>query len=583
MLVLCADDPAEPWLHGIVDGITAFISSSHSTRPEFYFEFLDRLRLDGAHQQQLMRDAIVTKYADTPFELIVVVQREAFAFTTTIRDRSWRDVPILFASYDGSMSAAALRHGDMALTFESNFEAILASAKALFPGTRNVALVWESSDLNRNRIRSAGLTPIEVREASLERFQQVLGGLPPHTIAILGGAGRQDVAGERPVNPAWPLCAVASAAANSPTFMQGAHFIGCGIVGGPLRDFELVGRALGERIISRLAGGEVKSETVPVAAITRTEFDGRQLERWHVSERALPPGSLVRFREASLWRDHREQVVGASIAIGAQTVLIVVLMLERGRRRLAEAKGQENLMIAARAERQVLVGTLAGAIAHELNQPLAAILYNAKAAEGLLRRGDGGTEELLEILRDIRTADQHASEMLGRHQDMLRSRPPAMQSVDLRAIVLDSIAILRHESRSRDTAIDPPIDDDPAAIAGDPVLLQEIVLNLLRNAMDAVDHMPVEQRRIAVTIARSDTDASVSVRDSGPGVPPAVMATLFQPFTTTKPNGMGIGLALSQRIAAAHGGTVDATNNPDSGATFRLTVPLAGASTPVSV
>jgi C4-dicarboxylate-specific signal transduction histidine kinase len=272
-----------------------------------------------------------------------------------------------------------------------------------------------------------------------------------------------------------------------------------------------------------------------------------------------------------------------SIAIGAQTVLIVVLMLERGRRRLAEAKGQENLMIAARAERQVLVGTLAGAIAHELNQPLAAILYNAKAAEGLLRRGDGGTEELLEILRDIRTADQHASEMLGRHQDMLRSRPPAMQSVDLRAIVLDSIAILRHESRSRDTAIDPPIDDDPAAIAGDPVLLQEIVLNLLRNAMDAVDHMPVEQRRIAVTIARSDTDASVSVRDSGPGVPPAVMATLFQPFTTTKPNGMGIGLALSQRIAAAHGGTVDAANNPDSGATFRLTVPLAGASTPVSV
>jgi two-component system sensor kinase FixL len=95
--------------------------------------------------------------------------------------------------------------------------------------------------------------------------------------------------------------------------------------------------------------------------------------------------------------------------------------------------------------------------------------------------------------------------------------------------------------------------------------------------------MPIERRRIAVTIARSDTAASVAVRDSGPGVPPAVMATLFQPFTTTKPNGMGIGLALSQRIAAAHDGTVEATNNPDSGATFRLTVPLAGASTPVSV
>ncbi len=330
-----------------------------------------------------MRDAIVTKYADTPFELMVVVQREAFAFTTTIRDDTWPDVPILFASYDGSTSTAALRRGDMELTFESNFEAILGSAKALFPETRNVALVWESSDLNRNRIRRAGLTPIEVREASLERFQQVLGSLPPHTIAILGGAGRQDVAGERPVNPAWPLCEVASAAANSPTFMQGAHFLGCGIVGGPLRDFELVGRALGERIVSRLAGGNAKSETVPLAAITRTEFDGRQLERWRVSERALPPGSVVRFREPSLWRDHREQVVGASVAIGAQTVLIVVLMLERRRRRVAEAEGRENLMIAARAERQVLAGTLGGAIAHELSQPLASILSTPKPPRAL--------------------------------------------------------------------------------------------------------------------------------------------------------------------------------------------------------
>src|SRR5580765_4282792 len=153
VLVLCADDPAEPWLHGIVDGITTYISSSHSTRPEFYFEFLDRLRLDSARQQKLMRDAIVTKYEDTPFELVVVVQREAFTFSTSIRDDTWPDVPILFASYDGNKSTAALRPGDMELTFESNFEAILDSAKALFPATQNVALVWESTDLNRDRIR----------------------------------------------------------------------------------------------------------------------------------------------------------------------------------------------------------------------------------------------------------------------------------------------------------------------------------------------------------------------------------------------------------------------------------------------
>ncbi len=152
VLLLCADDPAEPWIHGIIDGINGVISSDQSARPEFYFEFLDRLRLDGARHQQLARDAILTKYSDAPFELIVVVQREAFAFATSVRDAMRPDVPILFASYGGSTGPAThLRGGDTALTFESNFEAILETAKSLFPDTRNVALVWESSDLNRDR------------------------------------------------------------------------------------------------------------------------------------------------------------------------------------------------------------------------------------------------------------------------------------------------------------------------------------------------------------------------------------------------------------------------------------------------
>ena len=560
------------------------ISSGQSTNPEFYFEFLDRLRLDGARHQQLARDAILTKYSDAPFELIVVIQREAFAFAASVRDVTRPDVPILFVSYGGSTSRAMpLRHGDMELTFESNFEAILETAKALFPDTRNVALVWESTDLNRDRIQRAGLTTIEVREASLERFRQVLGSLPPHTIAVLGGAGRQDVAGERPVNPAWPLCEVASAAANSPTFMQGAHFLGCGIVGGPLRDFELLGRVLGERIVSRLAGGEAKSEEDSAGS------DHANRVRW-TTTRAM---ARARTRAAD-WQPRpvsRAESVARSWDAGRGRV---------GRHRSpdhahcradarAEApprrgsRGTENLMIAARAERQVLAGTLAGAIAHELGQPLASIRYNAEAAEGLLRRGNGDTEELLEIVGDIRAADQRASEMLGRHRDMLRSRPIEKRSMDLRATALESIAILRHEAQSREIAIDPPLDGAPRAIAGDPVLLQEVVLNLLRNAIDAVGQMPRERRRITVTIACSDADASVAVRDSGPGVPSAVFATLFQPFTTTKADGMGIGLALSQRIAAAHGGTIDATNNPDGGATFRLTVPLAGASAPVSV
>ena len=368
VLVLCADDPAEPWIHGIMDGVNGFISSSQSTRPELYFEFLDRLRLDGARQQQLTRDAIVTKYADTPFELIVVVQREAFTFATSIRDEqlAGRADPVRVIrrqQVDGS--AAPRRHGahvreqlrdDTVLGDSDSFR---RRGTSRWCGSRRIS--------TRNLIRRAGLTPIEVREASLERFQQVLGDLPPHTIAILGGAGRQDVAGERPVNPAWPLCEVASAAANSPTFMQGSAFSRLRHRRRPAPGF----RAHGPRALANAS-----SRGWRAAKRRARRFRWQRLREPSSMDDNSSAGTCPNVRcRSAVSSGFAGRICGAIIGsrssacwsrIGVQTLLIVVLILERNRRRVAEAEGQENLMIAARAERQVLTGTLAGAIAHEL-------------------------------------------------------------------------------------------------------------------------------------------------------------------------------------------------------------------------
>ena len=155
-----------------------------------------------------------------------------------------------------------------------------------------------------------------------------LGRLPDHAVVLLGvSSGQLDAA--HWMNPAWPLCEVASSAANRPTFMLGAHFLGCGVVGGLLRDFSAIGRIVGERALSALAGRQAPNEVIPLAEFTGPAFDARQLERWHIDEGRLPAGSVVRFRQPSLWRDFRLQVFGTAGAIGVLMALVGWLLYER--------------------------------------------------------------------------------------------------------------------------------------------------------------------------------------------------------------------------------------------------------------
>jgi len=260
-----------------------------------------------------------------------------------------------------------------------------------------------------------------------------------------------------------------------------------------------------------------------------------------------------------------------------QAVLIGVLMNERRRRRYAEVQVGRRTAELAHFNRYSMAGELTASIAHELNQPLGSILTNAETAELLLKSSAPDLAELREIVADIRHDDKRASEVLQRLRSMLKKAPSEISDLDLNEIAGESVQLLSPLSIAREINLGGIIAPLPLPIRGDPVQLQQVIVNLIVNAMDAVSKMPRAERRVTVSTARDDDFAEVSVTDTGSGIPTEKIKEVFEPFFTTKAQGMGLGLSIARTIVESHKGQLSAENRANGGATFRVKLPLAAA------
>ena len=242
--------------------------------------------------------------------------------------------------------------------------------------------------------------------------------------------------------------------------------------------------------------------------------------------------------------------------------------------RQAEVEAQELRRDLTHVQRASTMGVLASTLAHELNQPLGAILRNAEAGELFLQQDPPDHEEVRAILADIRQDDQRAGAVIDRMRSLLKRRDQQLEPLSFREL-LDHVAVLmRAEMQARQMTLQLEVPSDLPLVQGDRVQLQQVLLNLLMNGLDATDGLP--SRRLVVSAHRADGETvEVAVRDCGHGIPAEKLSHLFEPFWTTKSKGLGVGLAISQSIIGSHGGRIQAENNPDGGATFRFTLKIA--------
>jgi len=252
-------------------------------------------------------------------------------------------------------------------------------------------------------------------------------------------------------------------------------------------------------------------------------------------------------------------------------------------RKQAELEAARHRNEMAHLSRVTTAGELSGSLAHELNRPLGAILSNAQAAQRMLANGGVDVAEFREILNDIVSENKRAAEVIRRLRLWLQKGEVQQHSLRINMVVRDVLKLIRTDLISQNVSVDTELARNLPTVTGDPVQLQQVLVNLVVNACDAMADCdtPERQLRIRTGIENGGDAVIVSVTDCGGGIQVKEVEQIFEPFFTTKAKGMGLGLSVCRTIIAAHRGKLWATNNAERGATFHFTLPKdASAKTP---
>ena len=220
-------------------------------------------------------------------------------------------------------------------------------------------------------------------------------------------------------------------------------------------------------------------------------------------------------------------------------------------------------------------GELTASIAHEINQPLGAILTNAETADAILKSPTPDIAELRDIVKDILQDDRRASEVIRRIRSLLKKAPFEVKNLDFNDLVRDTVEFISSLAVGRKVELHSLLTPGALPVVGDRIQLQQVILNLVVNGIEAMTDTPREHRIIAVRTSRVGNFVQLSVSDRGAGILEDQLSKVFEPFFTSKAEGMGMGLSIARTIIDAHDGLISAKNRVHGGATFRIKIPLA--------
>jgi signal transduction histidine kinase len=370
---------------------------------------------------------------------------------------------------------------------------------------------------------------------------------------------------------------------NRPIVTDAESQLGYGAVGGFIGSLSSAAQEAA-RLAMRIFDGENASR-IPVATIdiVKPIFDGRELKRWNIREDTLPSGSEIRYREFSIWEQYRWQIFAVFAALLFQAAMISGLLIERRRRRLAEVEAHQHMSELAHMNRVATVGELSASFAHEINQPLGAITANGSAALRWLTRATPDLDEARAAVTRVVNEGHRVAELVANIRSMFKKGDQKAVPLDVNELVRAALVMLQVEVEKHRVTIKTDLFAEIPRVSGDRIQLQQVLLNLLMNAMEAMDTLTGRERMLAVKSEIQEPDlVVVTVKDSGSGIDPENVDRIFNAFFTTKSRGMGMGLSICRSIIEAHGGTLSASPGHPHGAIFQIALRTSPPPPPMS-
>lgn len=709
ILILSSGDSMLPASRILSDELNEGLKSGLGQDVDIFVEFLDAIRYPDPEYSTMLDELMERKHGGKQFDLVFALGPPAYQFVAQRRTKSYLRAPAVYLAMRES-TIAKLPPLANATGVVSRYDLVetVRLSKLLQPSLQNLYVVTGAGDFDRDwedaarrelAAYSEELNVSFLAALPLAELRSRLGALPSGS-ALLYLTMLED--GHGAVYLAPEVAEMLAQAA--PVYSVYSTYLDRGIVGGYMDTFEAVGRA-GAALGVRILQGEAASSIAPPPLSPQSYVvNWPAIEKWNLDVAALPKNTVIRNRETTVWKEYQEQILIFVTLLALQTLLIIALLTQGRRKRLAEARLEESedrirlaassanlglwrwdsdsnkvwmtdhcrrilglpgdaevtigsLLTTIHAEdrfplqrqieqsarwekpfdaesrivlpdgttrwlsvkgqsarnsaspadqvtgvvidvserkaaqieaeqqrsqlthltRVAILGELSGAMAHELNQPLAAILSNAQAAQRLLDRDPPDLDESRAILSDIVADDLRASEVIRRLRSLLKRDEGRQEPIDLSRLAEDVLHLARSELVTHQVGLQAELDPELSAVMGDRVQLQQVFLNLIMNACEAMRDTPPQSRLLTITSREGKgRDIEIVFADSGPGIAAEMLEQLFEPFASTKPQGLGLGLSISRAIVAAHNGHLHARNGEHGGATFIVRLPSEG-------
>jgi signal transduction histidine kinase len=581
VLIMNQSTPFGPWQNTIIAAVRSTMNEGAAEPVTFYMEHLDFSRFKGQQYLSSLENHFREKYRDKPIGVIVAIGPVAVDYALKIRAVFWPSVPIVFTAVEDTyVTQGRIPSNVTGVTMDQTLGRMIEAAQIVVPDLKGFAIVGtrlEDQIYYRNFANdlpnfSRHLQFIDLMGLSIDETRQRVSVLPEHTAILYIGLNFYGSA----AYVAAEVVPLIAERANRPIIVDAETFLGTGAVGGFILTPRQLGQDAGRLALRILQGADASAIPITSGGPRKPIFDWRQLQRWHVDASRLPTDSEIRFREPSIWDQYWGYLLAVTAAILLQGALILWLLYEHWRRTVAEANSMELTHELAQMNRFATAGEMSASIAHELRQPMAAIASYGSAGLNWLKKQVPDLDEARVALEAVVRESHRADDVIKSVRAMFRQESPARAPINLNALIRDVMTITARQINSNNIVLNANLTENPPPVVmADSVQLQQVILNLVVNAVDAMSQPGHWARMLQLeTLVRPDGTVLARVTDTGPGVDPTTVEKMFQPFFTTKPSGMGMGLPICKTIVEAHGGTLTALPGKPQGMEFRIVLPL---------